>query len=86
MNYLHKLLSYFKVPVYIFGKSKLLLAFEYGVILSQVAKEQNVEITPEFIKDAEEMILGEFPRTRATRLATEIVPNILTVFKLDISK
>jgi hypothetical protein len=86
MNYLRRLLSHLRVPVFVFGKSKLLLAFEYGVILSQVAKEQGVEITPEFIKDAEEMILGEFPRTRATRLATEIVPNILTVFKLDIRK
>lgn len=69
-----------------FGKSKLLLAFEYGVILTQVAKEQGVDVTPEFVKKAEIMIENEFKMKTPTKLAVEMEPNILSIFELDLSK
>lgn len=70
----------------LFGKKKLLLSFEYGVILAQTALENKAELTPELIEKAEEMILGEFSKGDATRIAVDMVPNILSVFELDLSK
>jgi hypothetical protein len=65
----------FKIPL--FGKQKLLLAFEYGVILSQVAKEQKLELTPEIMARCEEVILKEFTEKSGDRVALDMVPNLL---------
>lgn len=73
-----------KLPI--FGRKKLLLAFEYGVILSQVAQEQKVEVTPEMVKKAEVMIENEFRNKTPTKIAVEMEPNILSIFELDLSK
>lgn len=70
----------------LFGKKKLLLSFEYGVILAQTALENKVELTPELIERAEKMIEGEFPKGNPTRLAVDMIPNIMSVFELDLSK
>lgn len=69
-----------------FGKKKILLSFEYGVVLSQVAAEQGIELTPEMIERAEDMIIGEFGSQSPTRLSVEMIPNIMSVFELDLSK
>lgn len=69
-----------------FGRDKLILAFEYGLILAEVAKKQNVELTPEIVIRAEKMLENEFKNQRATFLATNIVPNLMTVFELDVTK
>ena len=68
-----------KIPI--FGKQKLLLAFEYGVILSETAKDKGIELTPEIVKKAEEMILSEFPGKTPTRLSVETLANILAMFE-----
>lgn len=65
----------------IFGKQKLLLSFEYAIIIAQVAKDQGVELTPEIIKRAEDMILNEFPKKSSQRLAVEMLPNVLSIFE-----
>jgi hypothetical protein len=70
----------------LFGKKKLLLSFEYGVILAQTALENKVELTPELIAKAEEMIIGEFSKGNATRIAVDMIPNIISIFELDLSK
>lgn len=69
-----------------FGRKKLLLAFEYGVMISQTALAQGVEITPELIEKAEIMIENEARIQTETMFATQMVPNILSVFELDINK
>jgi hypothetical protein len=74
----------FNIPF--FGRKKLLLAFEYGLIVADVAKEQNVEVTPELIKRAEAIIESEFRKYGPTYLAVNIVPLILTIFETDLSK
>lgn len=74
----------FKLPI--FGKKKLLLAFEYGVVLSEVAKAQGVELTPEMVARAEVMVENEFRIQKDTHLAVQMTQNILTVFELDMSK
>lgn len=68
------------------GKKKLFLAFEYGLIVAEIAKQHNIEMTPELVEKAEKMIEGEFFNQRATHLAGNIIPNILSIFELDIRK
>lgn len=74
----------FKLPLY--GKKKLRLAFEYGLTIAQTAHEMKVEMTPELIERAEEMIVGEFTDQSAQHVALNMVPNILTAFELDLTK
>lgn len=74
----------FSLPI--FGKKKFLLAIEYAAVLCEVAREQNVEITPELMEKAEAMMLGEFTTHSATNLAVNMIPNILSVFELDLNK
>lgn len=69
-----------------FGKKKILLSFEYGVILSQVAKERGIEVTPELIKKAEEMLINECETQGPTFMAINMLPNIISAFELDLSK
>lgn len=68
------------------ARAKILLAFEYGILLADVAKQQGVEMTPELVKRAEVMIENEFATQSASHLAGNVVPNLLTVFELDVSK
>ena len=68
-----------KLPLY--SEQKLLLAFEYGVILSETAKAQGVEMTPEIMKKAEEMLVNEFKNKTPTRLSVEMLTNILAMFE-----
>lgn len=63
------------IPLY--GKQKLLLAFEYGVILAQVAKEQGIEVTPELVERCEKIISKEFTQKSGDRVALDMVPNLL---------
>lgn len=74
----------FKWPF--FGKQKLFLAFEYGMILAKTAHENNFEITPEFMTKAEVMIEGEFSTQTPTQLSIDMGQNILSTFELDMSK
>lgn len=65
---------------------KVLLAFEYGVVMSQVAKEHGIELTPELVKRAEEMIKNEFANQTAQFLAGNMTVLVMTAFEIDISK
>ncbi len=42
-----------------FNKKKALLAFEFGVVLSDVAKDLKVEMTKEIVLRAEELLIKE---------------------------
>lgn len=63
------------IPLY--GKKKLLLACEYGIILSRVMKGMDKELTPEIVKRLEEIILKEFTAKSANRVALDMIPNLL---------
>ena len=63
------------IPLY--GKQKLLLAFEYGIVLARVIKDQEQELTPEIVKRCEEIILKEFTAKSGDRVALDMVPNLL---------
>ena len=75
-----------KLKFWLFGKSRVLLAFEYGVVLAETAQVLKIELTPEITAKAEVMIIGEFSTRTANELATDMAPNILSVFELDLSK
>ena len=67
----------------LYNKEKLLLAFEYGLTISDVAKRQGIELTPEIVKRAENLIEKEFKSQTAEYCATHMVPNILAVFETN---
>ena len=69
-----------------FGIKKLLLAFEYGMVLAKTANEMKVEITPELMQKAETMLEGEFRSQTPTQLSVDMAQNILSAFELDMSK
>lgn len=75
-----------KLKFYFFGKSKVLLAFEYGVVMAETANELKFKTTPELMKNAEAIIVGEFSTKSVGELATDMGPNILSAFELDLSK
>jgi hypothetical protein len=64
-----------------FGKKKLLLAFEYALILSQTAKELGIILTPEIAKKMEEIIKKEFPWKTPERLSIDMVVNIMSALE-----
>jgi len=55
-----------------YDDQKLILAFEYGLMLSMSAKSLKVELTPELVAEAEEAMIAEFPTHTPTELATEM--------------
>ena len=65
----------------LYNSQKLLLALEYGVTISEVAKERGVELTPAHIHRAEGIILKEFREKTAERVAIDMIPNIMAVFE-----
>lgn len=75
-----------KLPFLGYGKEKLLLAFEYGLTIQRVAYEQKVEMTKEIVERAERVLENEFRNQSATFLATNMVPIILSIFEVDITK
>lgn len=69
-----------------FGKEKLRLAFEYGLTISEVAHANKVELTKEIVERAEKVLISEFSSQTPTFLATQMVPIILSIFELDVTK
>lgn len=65
----------FRLPVY--GNKDLRVAFEFGVILSEVAKEKGVELTPEISERAEQILIEELKLNGLTKTALNFVPLVL---------
>jgi hypothetical protein len=81
---LRRLLS--ALGVDLFGRAKLMLAFEYGLQVAEVARAQGLELTPELVEKAEAMLLGEARTQSATHMAVNAVPNLLSAFEIDVTK
>lgn len=71
----------FKLPL--FGKKKLLLAFEYGIVLSTVIRDQGKELTPEIVARCEEIIEKEFTAKSSNRVALDMIPNLLASIETE---
>ncbi len=68
-----------RIPV--FGKKKLILAFEYAVTLADVVHQNKAELTPEIVERMEAIILKEFPAKSAERLAIDMNVNVLAALE-----
>jgi len=69
------------LPLPLFGKKKLMLAFEYGLNIRETATGMKMEITPELVARAEHILLNECKRKSATDVACMMVPNLLAAFE-----
>jgi hypothetical protein len=65
---------------------KILLAFEYGVVLSQVAQELNIPLDKNKVEEIEKMIKNEFKKKTCEELARDMNVNILSTFETDSTK
>lgn len=68
-------------PLSIFGKKKLLLAFEFGIVLSDVAKDLNIEMTREIVLRAEKLLENEMRHSTASDFACKM--NVYTLAVLE---
>jgi len=68
------------IPIY--GKKTVALAFEFGLVLAEVAKEKGVTVTSDISTRAEEMFLNEL-RTKGFRAtALNFIPLVLACFEV----
>ncbi len=68
-----------KIPLH--SSKKLLLAFEFGLHIADVAKQNNVELTPEIIKRVEKMMLEEWETHKAQFIANNWSALLLAAFE-----
>ena len=69
-----------RLPVY--GNKTLKIAFEFGLILSETAKEMKIEISPEISARAEEVLIKELKANGLNKTALNFVPLILAILEL----
>ena len=67
-------------PVY--GKRTLRIAFEFGVVLSEVAKERGIELTPETSERAEKILINELKINGLKKTALNFTPLVLAVLEV----
>lgn len=67
------------IPLY--SQKKLVMAFEYGLVLSEVAKDRKLDLDPQVVARLEEIIKKEFTKKSYTQIALGMVPNILASFE-----
>ena len=63
------------LPVY--GPKTLDLAIEFGLLLSEVAKEEEIEITPEITQRAEDIFKKEIKLNGFKKTAVNFTPLLL---------
>jgi hypothetical protein len=66
----------------IYGNKSLRLAFEFGLVLSETAKDMKKEITPEISAKAEYIFITELRLNGVNKTAINFVPLILSAFEL----
>ena len=80
MMKIKEFLLHVKPRFYIYGNRKLIAALEYGLVIGDVAKNNNITITEEMVSNIENMIINEFSSKNVEKLAVEMIPNILSCF------
>jgi hypothetical protein len=68
------------LPIY--GNRTLRLAFEFGLVLSEVAKEKGVTITSDISSRAEKILLNELKTNGFEKTALNFVPLVLASFEV----
>lgn len=59
------------------------MAFEWGVILADVAKKHKVKLTPEIMERAEKIIINEFKGKSPSQLAGHMEVILLSIFETN---
>ena len=67
----------------LYTEMRIRLAMEYGVVLSDVAKDQGITLTQNDVVNAEEMFIREAKKSTTTQLACGLIPNIISLLKSD---
>lgn len=70
-----------RIPLPFFGSKKLRLGFEFGVIMSEVAKGMNMELTPEMVARAEDILLDQCKTKSAQEFANQMNACALAAFE-----
>ncbi len=64
------------------GKEKLLLAFEFGIVISEVAKNMKQDLTPKIVKKSEEILAAEMDKGSAKDFACQMQILALAAFEI----
>lgn len=64
-----------------YSKAKALLAFEFAIVLSDVAHELKLEVTPEIVKKAEDLLVEELGRGSSEKFAASMNVYVLAVLE-----
>lgn len=67
--------------VNLYTKHEMLAAFEFGFLLADVAKTQNVELTVEIVERAERIFLAEIRKNGWKKATMDLVPLALACFE-----
>lgn len=70
----------FKLPIY--NEREIKFAFEFGLVLSETAKEMDKKITPEISIRAEEVIINELKTKGLKHSTLNFVPLVLAVLEV----
>ena len=70
-----------KHPIPIYGPRTVMLALEFGMLLSEVAKEKGEVMTPELTQRAEKIFLNEIKLNGFKGTALNFTPLILASFE-----
>ena len=70
----------FRPPIY--GKKTLKLAFEFALVLSEVAKDRGVTLTPEISVKAERMLINELKTKGFHATSMNFIPLSLASFEV----
>ena len=65
----------------IYGDKTVRLAFEFGLILSETAKERNIELTGEITTRAEDILIKELKKNGLAKTALNFVPLLLATLE-----
>jgi hypothetical protein len=70
----------YRLPIY--NKKELRLSFEFGLILSEVAKEKDVKLTPEMVIEAEDILINELKVNGLIKTAMNFNHLVLAAFEV----
>ena len=70
----------YRPPIY--GNKTLKIAFEFGVVLSEVAREKGIKLTPETSERAEMILINELRAEGLHCTALNFIPLILAALEV----
>ena len=70
----------FRLPKF-YGKRSVKLAFEFGLVVSEVAKDKGIELTPEISERAEKIFVSELNQYGLQQTALNFIPMTLATFE-----